>query len=602
MFCAGFARADITVFEPGTPMQGWAMPHNQALRVGTPLYVRAAVFERDGAKFAYVCADLNMISWALRRGVLAALAREVGRGLGAHNLMLTATHTHSAPGGLSQYLMFNAASFGFSPRVWSAVVDGVLRAITAADDAREPATLRLGQAEIPASEPVAFNRSLPAYRNNRDVGADERASLVTAVNRGTLTLRADDVRGRTLGVINWFGVHATNVHADGTALHGDNKGLAAMQWEREAAGEPDARPGFVAIFAQTCPGDVQPNFRFDRRRGLLVGAADDDHVSAAANADIQVRHARAAHVAALSSAPLDGPIRARALRVDMGAVEVDAADAGRRGARTSPAQIGLGQATGNHEGPGPLLALEPWLWRYAALRRRLRPDGDCKPGFLEVGRGVAGRVLGSLSTRAALPLVAPFEPMIGFANAAHRAGALGDDEPWAPNVLPLQLVELGGLVLAAVPAEPTVSAGRRLRATLAEALSARARPGEAAPRAIVINGYANAYSGYLATYEEYLVQEYEGAATQFGPHTLAAYQTMFRRLAHAPAASDPCADEPGPAPDRFDPAALIRQRVAGRRGVKGPGSGAGVPAPAHLQHLRAFSPTIDMRMFAADMS
>jgi len=211
-------------------------------------------------------------------------------------------------------------------------------------------------------------------------------------------------------------------------------------------------------------------------------------------------------------------------------------------------------------------------------------------------------VLGSLSTRAALPLVAPFEPMIGFAHAAHRAGALGDDEPWAPNVLPLQLVELGGLVLAAVPAEPTVSAGRRLRATLAEALSARARPGEAAPRAIVINGYANAYSGYLATYEEYLVQEYEGAATQFGPHTLAAYQTMFRRLAHAPAASDPCADEPGPAPDRFDPAALIRQRVAGRRGVKGPGSGAGVPAPAHLQHLRAFSPTIDMRMFAADMS
>lgn len=586
-------------------MQGWAVAHNRAQSVGTPLHVRAAVFERDGAKFAYVCADLNLISWALRRGALAALACEAGRGLGPHNTMLTATHTHSGPGGISQYLMFNAASFGFSPRVWSCVVDGIVRAITAADDAREPVTLRLGQTEIPTHEPVAFNRSLPAYRSNRDVSEGADLSLVTAVNRRTITLRADDPRGRTLGIINWFGVHATNVHADGTALHGDNKGLAAMQCEREARADPGFRPDFVAIFAQTCPGDVQPNFRFDRRRRLLIGAADTDHASAAFNADIQVRHARAAHEAALREPPLDGPIRARALRVDMGAVLVDAVDASRRGARTSPAHIGLGQATGNHEGPGPLLALEPWLWRYAALLRRLRPDTDPKPFFLEVGRGIAGHVLGSLSTRRALPLVAPFEPMIGFAHAAFQAGALAEDEPWAPNVVPLQLVELGGLVLAGVPAEPTVNAGRRLRATIAQALSASARPCcEAAPRAIVVNGYANAYSGYLATYEEYLVQEYEGAATQFGPYTLAAYQTMFRRLAQRSAPDDPGAEEPGPAPDRFDPAALIRQRIAGRRGVRGPGTGAAVPppAPAHMQHLRAFAPTLDLNLFDRTLS
>src|SRR5687768_12351009 len=108
-YAAGFARADITAYEAGTPMQGWAVPHNLALSVGTPLYVRAAVFERDEGKGAFVCADLNFISWALRHGVLAALAREPGRGLGPHNTMLTATHTHSGPGGLSQYMMFNAA-------------------------------------------------------------------------------------------------------------------------------------------------------------------------------------------------------------------------------------------------------------------------------------------------------------------------------------------------------------------------------------------------------------------------------------------------------------------------------------------------------------
>ncbi len=599
-FNAGFARSDITVYEPGTPMQGWAVPGNRAESVGTPLHVRAAVFEKDGVKFAYVCADLNFISWALRRGALAALARDPARGLGPHNVMLTATHTHSAPGGCSQYLMFNAACFGFSPRVWSAVVDGLVAAIHAADDALEPATLRLGHAQIPLCEPVAFNRSLPAHRNNRDVLADDARSFATAVERRTTTLRADGADGRTLGLINWFGVHATNVHADGTAVHADNKGLAAMQLEREAAGDPDFRPDFVAIFAQTCPGDVQPNFRFDTRRGVLIGAHDDDHASAASNADIQVRHARLAHLAALHEPPLHGEIRARALRVDMGAVLVDAVDAGRRGARTCPAQLGLGQATGNHEGPGPLLALEPWLWRYAALRRRLAPDADPKPRFLDVGHGLGGRVLGSLPTRWALPFVAPFEPMIGFAHAAHQAGALDEHEPWAPNVLPLQLVEIGGLVIAGVPAEPTLAAGRRLRATLAQALSPRSRPGGDAPREILINGYANAYSGYLATYEEYLVQEYEGAATQFGPYTLGAYQTMFRRLALSLTPADPTTDEPGPAPDRFDPRALIAQRIAGRRGVKSSG-GARVPAPAHLRHLQAFSPDIDASLFDRPM-
>ena len=591
-FHAGFARVDITVFEPGTPMQGWAMPHNRALTVGTPLHVRAAVFERDGKKFAYVCADLNFISWAVRRGVLAALARRAIRGLGPHNTMLTATHTHSGPGGHSQYLMFNAACLGFSPRVWSDVVDGIVRAIVVADDAREPVTLRLGHADIPLDEPVAFNRSLPAFRRNRDLDEAGPHSLSSAVDRRTLTLRADDPQGRTLGLINWFGVHATNVHADGTALHGDNKGLAATRLEQAAACDSGFRPDIVAIFAQTAPGDVQPNFRFDERRRVLIGAVDDDHASAGFNADIQVRHALVAHRAAGHQPPLDGEIRCRALRVDMGAVLVDPADAGRRGARTYPAHIGLGQATGNHEGPGPLLALQPWLRRYAALRRRLTPDADPKPSFLDVGLGLGGRVLGGLPMRWALPVVAPFEPMIAFAHAADRAGTLGEDEPWAPNVLPLQLVDLGGLVLAGVPAEPTVTAGRRLRATLAQAMTMTMT----SPRAIIINGYTNAYSGYLSTYEEYLIQEYEGAATQFGPHTLAAYQTIFRRLATMPVPDDPTTDEPGPAPDRFDPAALIRQRIAGRA------TSGRIPAPATLEHLHAFSPDLDPAIFESTRS
>ena len=44
-------------------------------------------------------------------------------------------------------------------------------------------------------------------------------------------------------------------------------------------------------------------------------------------------------------------------------------------------------------------------------------------------------------------------------------------------------------------------------------------------------GYADAYAGYITTFEEYQLQNYEGASTHFGPHTLGAFQTEYKRLA-----------------------------------------------------------------------
>jgi neutral ceramidase len=48
---------------------------------------------------------------------------------------------------------------------------------------------------------------------------------------------------------------------------------------------------------------------------------------------------------------------------------------------------------------------------------------------------------------------------------------------------------------------------------------------------IVIAGLSNSYTHYIATYEEYQQQRYEGASTLYGPHTLAAYQQIFDDLA-----------------------------------------------------------------------
>jgi hypothetical protein len=45
--------------------------------------------------------------------------------------------------------------------------------------------------------------------------------------------------------------------------------------------------------------------------------------------------------------------------------------------------------------------------------------------------------------------------------------------------------------------------------------------------------YANGYSGYVTTNEEYQVQMYEGGHTVFGEWTLAALQTKFYQLSKA---------------------------------------------------------------------
>jgi neutral ceramidase len=49
----------------------------------------------------------------------------------------------------------------------------------------------------------------------------------------------------------------------------------------------------------------------------------------------------------------------------------------------------------------------------------------------------------------------------------------------------------------------------------------------------VVAGLSNGYSSYVTTREEYKAQHYEGAFTQFGPWTLAAWQQSFAAVADA---------------------------------------------------------------------
>ena len=107
------------------------------------------------------------------------------------------------------------------------------------------------------------------------------------------------------------------------------------------------------------------------------------------------------------------------------------------------------------------------------------------------------------------------------------AQGLTEPYPLSPDVLPLQIIRIGDLVLLGIPAEITTMAGRRLKDTILQILKS------AGINYLTLATYANAYSGYVTTKEEYDTQNYEGASTHFGPYTLMAYQQEFSKIAIA---------------------------------------------------------------------
>jgi neutral ceramidase len=96
--------------------------------------------------------------------------------------------------------------------------------------------------------------------------------------------------------------------------------------------------------------------------------------------------------------------------------------------------------------------------------------------------------------------------------------------PWTPQILPIQILRIGQLVIAAGPGEFTINSGLRIRRSVAEALGGLAEH-------VIFTGYANGYAGYVTTPEEYDAQLYEGASTHFGRATLPAYQQELAQLA-----------------------------------------------------------------------
>ncbi len=304
----------------------------------------------------------------------------------------------------------------------------------------------------------------------------------------------------TFGAMSWFGTHGTSLTNGNRLISGDNKGYAAYLWEHSAPA-----PGFVAAFMQASSADISPNLNLRPGSGPTENPVENTRI-------IGQRQAEAAvNIHSGSTSTLTGGVGYRHTFADMSAVTVSPAYTGDGQPHTTcPAAIGVSMLAGSTEdGPGiPLL-----------------PEGVRNP-FVDALGGLGLPVPGSLAAcQAPKPVAVPV--------------GLMQPVPWTPEVLPLQLLWIGDLYIAGVPAEVTIVSGYRLRRTIAASLGVPAGN-------VIIAGFANAYSQYLATPEEYEAQQYEGASTLFSKWTLPAYQQEFARLGSAMRAGQ--AVPAGPAP------------------------------------------------------
>ena len=480
-------------------MMGFAEEGQKTRGIHLRQYARTYVVLHKASqkRVAFVVADIWSGTIAVKREVVRRLQNERGIAKGAftlENLMITGQHSHAGPGGYSEYELYNLTIGGFDKRCFDSLVEGIVGSIKRANRNLVDGDILLAKGILPN---CGKNRSLVAYRNNKGVKPTDK----NTTDRTMTLLKFVSSRGRELGTLNWFAIHTTNLGQENEFISGDNKGYASYLLERDKGTNPyTTAPTYIAGFANANCGDISANVRPPKPSEYMKNVMNFG----------RKQYDKAVQLSRIARRPLSGPVDFRHTFIEIANIKDKS---GRR--LTWPAAFGISFARGSSVDGIPSL-LVPGVKE--GITRNDPMGMDIKL------RDLIRQILS----------LAKFEGEHPDVDADMRRGQgqkpiiFGPglyNPPLAPAIVPLQLLRIGSLVIAGVPAEITTMSGRRLRAALLDVL------GDSGIKEVMVTPYANAYSGYITTKEEYQVQHYEGASTLYGPNTSPAYRQEFVRLA-----------------------------------------------------------------------
>ena len=494
----GVGRADITP-PTGYFTMGNVRSDARAKGQHTRLQARAIVLQRGDTKVALVVTELCCVAG----GLLTEAAQHLeGRGIDEKSMIVSGTHTHSAPG---QYFPFAAYDVTFpniptptqfsvqpDPQLYAFLARRIATAIERADDDLGPGAAAWGHTEIPVG--LTENRSIEAHLANygieRDLGegsaSESPHGAASTISPELDVLRVDKrLGGRLVPVGMWstFANHGTvTLGSRAGTYNGDHLGAAMLATEdalRRTGGAPRGQD-VVTAFSNADEGDTSSALG-------RTGPAAAEYVG----------------------------------RVEAAAMVRAWADAGERLSTT------------------PELDLR-WT-RFCFCGQETeggRVDDKAVPGLPLLSGSEEHR--GQLHENTGVVFEGHHLPT--------EVGPQGNKiqlEPQGvpiPEAAPLALVRVGDGVVVSNPGEVTTEVGRQLKAAVSGALAGTG------VRSVAISGLANEYQGYFTTPEEYAWQAYEGGQTNFGKYSANLLVEQTGLLADSMAAG-----VPAPAAYPFDP-------------------------------------------------
>src|SRR3954463_6120135 len=275
---AGVGRSDVT---PPTGFYTMGYVRSDAVARGqhTRLFARAIVLRQGSRKVALVATDLGFIPGGLLADVAAQVSK---RGFSERNVIIQASHTHSAPAGYANYDSDNfvAPTSGTptefktagDPQLYGFLVKRVALAIVRADRRLGPARAGWGAAALAG---VTDNRSLEAHLANfgydlpygtGGVGQDPRGYIGT-IDPQVDVLRVDRVapRGRSVPLGAWldFADHGTVNPFTFGVYNADHHGPASRIFEAAVrrAGHVPRKQDVVGAYGNGDAGDMTAGLR-----------------------------------------------------------------------------------------------------------------------------------------------------------------------------------------------------------------------------------------------------------------------------------------------------------------------------------------------------
>ena len=503
---AGAGRADVTP-KLGYYLGGWTRADRVGQGQHTRLYARSLVLKRGDRKVALVALDLFMIPGGLLKQIGDRLA---ARGFSEQNILISASHTHSGPGGFANYPTLNSAAPSLQtvtdptsfanffdpkpadPELYRFLYDQISKSIERADRDLAPAAAGWGSSRIVG---MTRNRSIEAHLANhgiiKDRGQgteeDDPGGYEHTIDPNVDVLRVDKIvrrKGRTvrvpIGCWCTFADHGTVTKSSFQYYNADHHASALRIFELRVrrAGKVPASQDVVNAYGNSNEGDMSA--------GLTRHGPDQSDYVGRIEASAMVRAWERAGRALQRKPVLD----TRWTRVCFCGQEVEG------GRVDDHSEVGMPFLTGSEEERGPLFDITgvPFEDRRSA-----------------VDRGPQGHKNG---------------------------GPLGD----VPNRVPLMTVRVGRRLIASVPGEGTKEVGARIRAAVNTAVTG------AGIERVVIAGLANEFVLYFTTPEEYERQHYEGGNTHFGRWSA---NLLIQELPKVAAAL--VRGQPAPAPAEFDP-------------------------------------------------